>query len=283
MAGREGLKSEVSAHAQFFSQRRAGRSSGATRTTTGHDMTIQNPAYTSVYASGLTAEFSDFEEAARYALLQRLAPAIQHHMMGQFQSMGMITAMMERRLQSADPDLVSIRKDCASLGSVSHMAVSSIINMMTWIELKTASTLKFDAGVRECLGLLSTQFRFKGFGIVNEVPGIDVDVSSRALRSVLSATLIALSDLSEAPADLVIGAQAMPDRVELSIALRPTERGAKNFRPTAYRLLKWRDVEILALAESVMLTHGNAGAQLTFTRANASTGSPVDRVIGVGL
>ena len=150
------------------------------------------------HAITLDAEFSDLEEGARYALLQRLAPALQHHMMGKFQSMDMIAAMMERRLESADPDLASIREDCASLSSVSRIAVKSIMDLMTWIEPKTASTVRFDAGVEECLGLLATEFRFKGFVIVNEAREIDVKLSSRALRSVLSATLIALSDLSTA-------------------------------------------------------------------------------------
>ena len=132
-------------------------------------MTLQNPAHPSLHAIALGAEFSDLEEGARYALLQRLAPALQHHMMGKFQSMDMIAAMMERRLKSADPDLAGIREDCASLGSVSRIAVKSIMDLMTWIEPKAASTLKFDTGVTECLGLLSTEFRFKGFVIVNEV------------------------------------------------------------------------------------------------------------------
>ena len=227
-------------------------------------MTMQNPACESLNASAPGPVHSSPEESARYALLQRLTPAIQHHMMGQFQSMGMITAMMERRLQFADPDLVSIRKDCASLASVSQIAVSSIVNMMGWIEPKPATALKFDEGVKECLGLLATQFRFKGFAIVNEMPQIDAEVSSRALRSVLSATLIALSDLSEPPWDLVIQAQAMPGRIALSIALRPSERPIKNAYATAYRLLTWRDVEILAAVEAVGLTYGDAGAQLIF-------------------
>ena len=230
-------------------------------------MTIHNPADRFLPASDWDAEQSASEEAARYALLQRLAPALQHHMMGQFQSMGMIAAMMEKRLQSADPDMTSVRRDCASLGSASQTAVSSIINMMTWIEPKPASAMRFDAGVRECLGLLATQFRFKGFAIVNEVPEIGLAVSSRALRSVLSATLIALSDLSQAPADLVIRAQAMPASVEVSVVLRTNERRLKNSYSTDYRLLKWRDVETLATAEGVELTHDQTGAQLTFFHA----------------
>jgi len=233
-------------------------------------MTMQNPASLTLPASAMSAEFSDLEEAARYALLQRLAPAIQHHLMGKFQSMNMIAAMMERRLQSTEPDLPAIHEDCVSLGSVSRTAVDSVMNTMTWIEPRADATLKFHAGITECLGLLTTELRFKGFVIVNEVPAIQAELPSRALRSVLTATLIALSDLSAAPAELVLRAQALPDRIELSIDLRPTAGNARSVEAAAYRPLKWRDVEVLATAESVRLTHGNAGAQLTFLLAQAS-------------
>ena len=238
---------------------------GSLLTTMGDDMTIRNPDDISLRPGILNAEHADSSEAVRYALLQRLAPALQHHMMGQLQSMGMIAAMMEKRLQSAAPDLANIRKDCASLGNVSQTALSAIINMMSWIEPRPASPLKVDIGVKECLGLLSTQFRFKGFAIVNETPQIDGGVSGRSLRSVLSATLIALSDLSQAPADLVIQAQATTAGVDVSVTLRATDRKQKNDYSTASRLLKWSDVEVLAAAEAVKLTHDDTVAHLIFS------------------
>ena len=238
---------------------------GLALTTMGDDMTIRNPNDISLRPAISNAEPADSVEAVRYALLQRLTPALQHHMMGQLQSMGMIAAMMEKRLQSAAPDLASIRMDCASLGNVSQTAQSAIINMMSWIEPKPALPLNVDTGVKECLGLLSTQFRFKGFAIVNEVPQINGGVSARSLRSVLSATLIALSDLSQAPADLVIQAQAMTDCVDVSVTLRATERRQKNDYSTTFRLLKWSDVEVLAAAEAVKLTHDDTGAHLIFS------------------
>lgn len=231
-------------------------------------MTIRKPPDTELPSGSQDVEPSDPAEGARYALLQRLAPALQHHMMGQFQSMGMIAAMMEKRLQSAEPDLANIRKDCASLGSVSQTAVMSIINLMSWIEPKPAMTVKFDACVKECVGLLATQFRFKGFAIVNEAPEIDLGVSSRALRSVLSAALIVLSDLSQAPADLVIRARAVPGGVEVSIALQAAERSLKSVYGAAYRLLEWGDVEMLAAADAVTLKHDNTAVQLVFSRSH---------------
>ena len=199
----------------------------------------------------------------------------------------MIAALMERRLQFAAPDLAILREECASLRSSSETILSSIIDLMTWVEPKAASSVKFQAGLRECLGLLSTQLRFRGFVIVNEVPEIDVELSSRALRSVLCATLIALSDPSEAPAKLLIRAQVMPERVALSIERRPAKGDARKVYSTGFRPLKWRDVQILAIADSVQLTHGSEGAHLThltFTRTDesANAGLPGDPGIEAG-
>ena len=247
-------------------------------------MNLQKPSQPSLQASAPGAELTALEEAARYALLQRLAPALQHHMLGKFQSMGMIVAMMERRLQSAAPDLAIIREECASLRSSSQTALNSIIDLMTWVQPQIASPLKFQAGLRECLYLLSSELRFRGFVIVNEVPEIDVELTSRALRSVLCATLIALSDPSQAPADLVIRARVTPEHLELSIARRLHKGDARKVYMTDFHPLKWREVEMLAIADAVTLTHGYEGAALTFARADQSAhaGLPGDPAIEAG-
>ena len=233
-------------------------------------MTLQNSADLARYASTLNAEFSDFEEAARYALLQHLAPALRHHVIGKFQSIGLISAMLERRLQSATPDLASIRENCASFSSASRMTVDAITSMMAWIEPPEDTPLNFNTGLKECLGLLSTELRFKGFVIANEAPALQSELSSRALRSVLCATLIALSDLAQAPARLLIRAQAMPDSIALSIELHPLEGHVGNTRSNPCRPLTWQDAEILAVADSVQLTHGPEGAQLIFPHLGAA-------------
>jgi hypothetical protein len=225
-------------------------------------MIPQHLALPTVQAGAPSAEFSESEESARYALLQRLTPALQHNLMGNFQFMSMVAALMERRFQSADPDLASIHEDCVSLGNASRTVVNSIFDLMTWIEPKTEPAVKLTDGVKACLGLLTTAFRFRGFAVVNEVPDIDATLSSRALRSVLSAAMIALSDLAKAPAVMTISAQAMPDGVGLSIKVRPTEGKARNVNMTSYRPLEWRDVARLALADSVKLTHDDTSAQI---------------------
>ena len=203
-------------------------------------------------------------------MLQRLAPALQHHLVGQLQPMDMITLMMEQRLQAADPDLSSIRQDCALLGNVSRTAVKSIIDMMGWIEPRPAATINVNTGVKECVDLLVTEFRFNGFVIVNEVAPLDADVACRAFRTLLSASLVALSDASKTPGSLVLQVHAVAQQIKLTIDLHTMEKVAKNAHSTNYRSLKWRDVEILAQAESVELTHGSTGVQLVFSYSTAN-------------
>ena len=99
------------------------------------------------------------EEAARYALLRRLMPAIRHHLVGEFQPIGMIAAMMERRLQAATPNLVSLRDNSSMLGELSRTAAGKCTDLLTWIAPPKNASTRLDAGVLDCLNVLSTEFR----------------------------------------------------------------------------------------------------------------------------
>jgi len=242
-------------------------------------MTPQNLTSSPLPGNAPGAELSLLEEGARYALLQRLTPVLQHQIMGNFQSMDMIAVMMDRRLQSVSPDLDSMRQDCALLSSVSESAIRSVIDLLTWVRPKPAATQPFDAGVEECATLLLNEFKLKGFSIVNEVSQVPAEFSSRALRSVVSAALVCLSDQSKAPATLTLRGQVLPDRIDLSIDLHLDEpQQARTVIANGYRLLNWRDLELLAGAESVGLARSDIGVRLTFNLSIENQGSPVDRV-----
>lgn len=228
-------------------------------------MTPQNPASPPASGSAPCPETSLLEEGARYALLQRLAPVLQHQIMGSFQSMGMVNVMMERRLQSDSPNLDSMRQDCALLGSISDSTIKSVINLLTWVRPKSLASQRFDAGIDECARLLLNEFKLRGFDIDNQVENVGAEVSSRALRSVVSAVLVCLSDQSAVQATLALHARVLADRIELSIELQtPEDPQPRNSHAGGYRLLTWRDVELLAAAESVGLTHSHSSAQLAF-------------------
>ena len=133
--------------------------------------------------------------------------------------------------------------------------------------------------MEECATLLLNEFKLKGFSIVNEVSQVPAEFSSRALRSVVSAALVCLSDQSKAPATLTLRGQVLPDRIDLSIDLHLDEpQQARTVIANGYRLLNWRDLELLAGAESVGLARSDIGARLTFNLSSENQGLPVDLV-----
>lgn len=218
------------------------------------------------------ADATLLEEAARYALLRRLTPTLRHHLVGEFQPIGMVAAMVDRRLQAEQPNLASLRENSASLGKLSRAAASNCVNIMTWIAPKGATAVALDEGVLECLGLLSTELRFKGLVIVNEVRPSKLDgaaslaVPLNALRSVLPAALLALSDETRGAADLHVAAEpSQGGTVQLTLSRQPADRPFESSGNAEYRPLTWRDVEVLAHAESVGYARLEGGVQLTLS------------------
>jgi hypothetical protein len=210
------------------------------------------------------------DEAARYALLRRLAPTLRHHMVGELQPIGMIASMMERRLQAAEPNLASVRENCSSLTSLSRGAAATCLDLMSWIAPRDEDTTPLEAGVNDCMGLLSTELRFRGLVIVNEISDSGAHVRKSALRSVLCAAMIATGDALPGSADLVLSAQTLPGGVQLCIDTRPAER-AHDAQPTReYRALAWQDVELLAAADAVRVTRADGQTRLLFPYAPAA-------------
>jgi hypothetical protein len=205
------------------------------------------------------------EEAARYALLRHLAPAIRHDLLGEFQPIGMLSAIMDRRLQDAAPNLAQLRENSAALGQLSRTAASTLSDLFGWMIPKKDAVTGLGPGVRDCLSLLTTEFRFRGLQIVNDVGELPVSLRLAALRSVLPAALIALSSQRTGAADVRLRAQQQGAHIRLSAVLSPAERPADSGPFTEYRALRWRDVQVLAQAEAVGFMQTADTFELTFT------------------
>ena len=93
------------------------------------------------------------EEAARYALLRRLAPTLRHHMAGEFQPLGMVAALLERRVQKND--LVGVQEQCAGLGQMSRQAAEHCLDLMNWVAPRGPSELALEVGLAQCVHLLA--------------------------------------------------------------------------------------------------------------------------------
>ena len=202
-------------------------------------------------------------EAARYASMRRLAFAMRHHMVVHLQPIGMITEVMERRLQAPAPDIARVHEGMAKINGYSRAAVQSCLDVVSWLAPEAGTVVSLSAGVQECVALLRSSFNFRGFVLKDEVGDSPAAVARAGLRNVLPATLLALTDRAASPAELVLSAQSGADQVTLSVAPRPTEGPAGFAGDAPYRLLEWHEVEALARAEGIGVERAGDGARLS--------------------
>ena len=220
-----------------------------------------------VPGSALNSAPDRLVEAARYALLRRLAFAMRHHLVVHLQPIGMITEVMERRLQSPSPDLAQIHESMTKINGFSRAAVQSCLDVVSWLAPEDGAVVPMDAGVEECLALLRSSFNFRGLTLKNEAGSLPIQVARAGLRNVLPACLLALTDDAASPADIVLSSTHHEGRATLVIAVRPGQGSPGFAGDPPYRLLQWHEVEALARADGIALARGESQASLTFTSA----------------
>jgi hypothetical protein len=192
-------------------------------------------------------------EAARYALLRRLAPSMRHHLVVNLQPIGMIYEVMDRRLRAPEPDLGDIHNSAQKINGFARAALHSCLDVVSWLAPEEGAVTTVADGVRDCLSLLATSLTFRGYAVRNETGAMPGEIGRSAMRNVMAAAIIHLTDETPPPAELVLSAQGRPTALVLTLILRPTD-GERGFSTgTTYRDLAWADVEALATAESVQL------------------------------
>jgi hypothetical protein len=190
-------------------------------------------------------------EAARYALLRRLAPSMRHHLVVNLQPIGMVYEVMDRRLRSPHPDLGELHQGAQKINALARAALDSSNDVITWLAPDTSRTVSVDEGVRECLGLLATSLTFRGFALRNEMTAPPGAVSRAAVRTVLCAALLHLTDQGASPSELELSAQAVDGAVVLRLVLRAGVGEQAFASDVPYRRLRWEDLEALATGEGV--------------------------------
>ena len=125
--------------------------------------------------------------------------------------------------------------------------------MVSWLAPEEGAVTAVAEGVRECLSLLATSLTFRGYAVRNDIGTMPGEIGRSAMRNVMTAAIIHLTDETPPPAELLLSAEARPAALVLTLILRPTD-GDKGFSTgTPYRNLTWADVQALAEAESVQL------------------------------
>ena len=201
-------------------------------------------------------------EAARYALLRRLAPVLRHNMAGALQPLGMMSAILERHLQKPDPDLAALARQSSQLTKLAREASNNCMGLMTWLSPNTSDLVTLAAGIEEAVGLVMNELMFKGFTVVNQTRDVQTNLPRSLTRNVFVAALMALTDTATAPANVVLAAQLADSDLVLTISVQPLQGELLPGGNVSYRNIEWEDVQALADVESVRIVYTAVRAEL---------------------
>jgi hypothetical protein len=196
-------------------------------------------------------------EAARYVVLRRLGPALKHDMVVNLQAISMMAEVLNARLERGSTAPADFQSSISKLNRLARDAVMNCLKVAAWIEPGEDEAVRLPEGIEDCLTLLSTNFNFRGFSLVREVPDSDFEVWRVTLRNLLVASLISMTDAAPGPCEVRVKVEIQGGFAEVSVRLTPRQDDyeALPFGPT-YRQLDWSDVQALAAAESVELVRG---------------------------
>jgi hypothetical protein len=214
-------------------------------------------------------------EAARYGVLRRLGPVLKHDMVVNLQAISMMAEVLNARIERSSPSPADFQANISKLNRLARDAVASCLKVATWIEPGEDQGVPLSAGVDECLALLNGNFNFRGFTVSREVTDGDFQVWRIALRNLLVASLITLTDAASGPCEVRVKAEVRNGFAEITVNVRPREDAvddAMAFEP-GYRCLDWADVQALAAAESVALVRG--ADQITWRLPRAGPTPPL--------
>lgn len=217
-------------------------------------------------ATPVPAESTEVE-AARHALLRRLAPSLRHDAVSSLQPISLAGGVLERRLQSPSPDLPALQGAVHQLIDCSRHAVQSCLDVIAWLGLDNTREIPLDQAVADAVTLLQGGLGFRGFTLRIDGPGHPTLVAGGRLRYVLPACLLWLSDGASAPAELVLRASAGTSfgdtpaahadiLAHIQLLLVPTPDAPDTHvypGEPAYRPLREEEVQALAQAEGVRL------------------------------
>lgn len=202
-------------------------------------------------------------EAARYALLRRLAPSMRHHLVVNLQPIGMVYEIMDRRLRATEPNMTEVREGAKKISSYARAALASCVDVVTWLSPDEALRCTARQGIAECLSFIATGFTFRGFNLRDDEKEVAGEVRRASFRNVVTAAFLWLSDEHPSPADIHVGAEHSDEGLVIALSLRPSTGEPGFSTAPTYRPLTWSDLEALAAADNVALVREGAAVRIT--------------------
>lgn len=198
-------------------------------------------------------------EAARFAVLSRVAPMLRHDMAGALQPLGMVAMVMQRRVQATEPDLPAIAKNAASITSLTKEAAAGCIDAISWLAPREEPRVNLRRGVEDVLKVLLVELSGCGLEAVNDIPENSASAPQGYFRTLLAAALLAFCDEDTGGGHLHISTHSDQARLVLRLIAAETSVGTAGTRP---RCIEWPDVQAIAESLGTTLERSEDGVTL---------------------
>ena len=215
-------------------------------------------------------------DAARYAVLSRVMPALRHDVAGSMQPVRMLLMVLERRLQSADPDLEAIAKNVASISTLTKQASVDVMSVMGWTASNEDVRVSLRSSVDEAIKLLALELTIKKMALVNGITDESATAPQTFLRSVFIGAVLAFCDQCNEGGILQVTFGAAADSqprgsspLQLQLRMLPDNTGKSHATfdvDRKCRMIEWTDVHAIAQSCGVEMARGDGWLTLSLPK-----------------
>ena len=210
--------------------------------------------------------------AAQHDILRRLTPPLRHDMVVHLQSLGMMAEALSARMERSVVQQDDLAGSVSKLNRLSRQAVARCLEVCTWMEPAEDDTIELRDGVSEVVSLLSTSLNFRGFDLRTGLADGAFAVSRSAVRFLLAAAILTLTDAAPAPGEVVVRTEQSSTHGVVAVEYEPQPEG--NFtqlHEPGESPLSWVEVQALAAQHDVELLRNGQTIILRLPRAVVTT------------
>jgi hypothetical protein len=210
--------------------------------------------------------------AAQHDILRRLTPPLRHDMVVHLQSLGMMAEALSARMERGAVASDDLGSSVSKLNRLSRQAVARCLEVCTWMEPAEDDTTRLREGVQEVVRLLSTSLNFRGFDLRPELADGEFDVARSALRFLLAAAILTLTDAAPAPGEVTVRTEQASSHGVIAVEYQPQpEGGFTQLHESGETPLSWVEVQALATQHGVELLRNGQTIILRLPRAVVTT------------
>ena len=210
--------------------------------------------------------------AAQHDILRRLTPPLRHDMVVHLQSLGMMAEALSARIERRGVQPEDVQASVSRLNRLSRQAVARCLEVCTWMEPAEHDATSLRDAVGEVVRLLSTSLNFRGFALSAEHGEGEFEVSRSAVRFLLAAAILTLTDAATAPGEVGVRTEHSTTHGVVAVDYQPHEEATFTLpHESGDAPLSWVEVQALATQHGVELLRKGQSIVLRLPRAVITT------------